>query len=114
MILMNSALQAFTAIVKTGSVHGAARTLGLTQTAVTQRLKSLEAGLRLTLFLRSRRGMTLTDDGSALLKYCRASEELEGEFQARVSGKTPGDVSLTIAGPTSALSTRVVENCSGL
>src|SRR5665213_438142 len=114
MILLNPGLNAFKAIAETGSVHAAARSLGLTQTAVTQRLKGLESHLRLTLFLRSRRGMSLTSDGSALLQYCRANADLEGEFFSRVSGHSPIDVALTVAGPTSALSTRIVENCAGL
>lgn len=111
---MNHGLQAFKAIAEAGTVHAAAARLGLTQTAITQRLKGLERDLKLTLFLRSRRGMSLTDDGNALLQYCRASEDLEGAFLSRVSGQGRGDVALTIIGPTSALSTRVTEDCRRL
>jgi LysR family transcriptional regulator (chromosome initiation inhibitor) len=114
MILLNQGLHAFLAVVEFGTVHAAADHLGLTQTAVTQRLKGLEGDLKLTLFLRSRRGMAMTDDGSALLQYCRAAQELEGIFQSRVSGQSKGNVSLTLVGPTSALSTRVVDNCTHL
>ncbi len=111
MILQNQGLEAFVAIVEAGTVHSAADTLGLTQTAVTQRIKSLESELKLTLFLRSRRGMALTSDGTALLQYCRAAGELEGVFLSKVSGKTRGDVQLTVVGPTSAMSTRVATDC---
>ncbi len=114
MTLLHPGLRAFLAIVESGTVHAAAGLLGLTQTAVTQRLKGLESELSLTLFLRSRRGMALTAEGSALLQYCRATQELEGIFLSRVSGEIKDDVSLTLVGPTSALSTRVVDNCYGL
>lgn len=114
MILTNHGVHAFKAVVETGTVHAAADVLGLTQTAVTQRLKGLERDLGLTLFIRSRRGMTLTSDGAALLQYCKATEELEGAFLSRVSGVEREDISLTLVGPTSAISTRVVEDCREL
>jgi DNA-binding transcriptional LysR family regulator len=111
MILMQNGLKAFKAIVECGTVHSAADLLGLTQTAVTQRLKALERDLGLTLFLRSRRGMSLTAEGQSLLQYCRAVEDLEGDFLSSISGDQRQDVELTVVGPTSAISTRVVENC---
>jgi len=58
--------------------------------------------------------MTLTSDGTALLQYCRATEELEGAFLSRVSGQSREDVSVTIVGPTSAISTRIMDNCKEL
>jgi DNA-binding transcriptional LysR family regulator len=63
MIIFNQGTKAFLATVELGTVHAAAEKMGLTQTAVTQRIKALEADLGLTLFLRSRRGMALTEDG---------------------------------------------------
>ena len=58
--------------------------------------------------------MSLTSDGEALLQYCRSAEELEAVFMSRVSGETRGDVELVIVGPTSAVSTRIVNNCLDL
>src|SRR4051812_1214866 len=110
MIMQSQNLKAFFTVTETGTVHAAAGRLGLTQTAVTQRIKALERDLGLTLFLRSRRGMALTPDGVALKQYCRSAEELEGVFLSRVSGQT-GAVALTLVGPTSAVSTRVVQDC---
>ena len=57
MRLLNHNLQAFMAIVQQSTVHGAANKLGLTQTAVTQRIRSIERDLETTLFIRSRKGM---------------------------------------------------------
>jgi DNA-binding transcriptional LysR family regulator len=58
--------------------------------------------------------MSLTQDGQALLQYCRSVEELEGAFLSRVSGQEKSDISLTIVGPTSAISSRVVDDCAHL
>ena len=62
MKLMSSQLLAFWQIHENRSVHGAARKLGLTQTAITQRLKVLETELKVSLFTRTRRGMEITPE----------------------------------------------------
>ena len=112
--LRSPLLIAFESVARLGTTHAAAKELRLTQTGITQRIKALEEGLSLTLFLRSRRGMSLTQEGQALLQFCRGSRELEGQFQAQVEGETRQDVSLTLAGPTSAISTRIAENVEPL
>ena len=107
--LLSQNLQAFTLISRLGTVHAAARQLGLAQTAVTQRLKILEADLNATLFTRSRRGMTLTDSGHALLKYCREAQDLEGEVLAKISGDIDqSSYRITLEGPSSILRARVI------
>ena len=45
MSLLNPNLQAFMSIVRLGTVHGAAAELKLTQTAITQRIRVIEAEL---------------------------------------------------------------------
>jgi DNA-binding transcriptional LysR family regulator len=115
MILLNPPLQAFLAIVEQGTVHGAAGQLRLTQTGVTQRIRALESSLGTTLFLRSRRGMRLTAEGEALLRYCRGAIDLEGQALSRIQGAgTEKPVRVTVSGPTSVMSARVVESCTGL
>jgi len=109
MSLLSPTLEAFSIIAKTGTVHAAARELGLTQTGVTQRLRSLESALSATLFTRSRRGMKLTVEGESLLRYCESARDLEGEVLARI--QNPGRMTgarLRITGPTSLLESRVV------
>ncbi len=83
MSLLSPQLQAFQAIVKYKTVHAAADTLNVTQTAVTQRIRALEEKLRVTLFIRTRRGMLLTSEGEALLRYCQAVRDIEGEALAK-------------------------------
>jgi DNA-binding transcriptional LysR family regulator len=114
LILRSPLLDAFEATARLRTTHAAAKELRVTQTAITQRLKALEAGLSMTLFLRSRRGMALTAEGKSLLQYCYGSRELEGHFLSQVTGEDRIEVPLTIVGPTSAISTRVAENIETL
>jgi ArgP family transcriptional regulator len=106
---MDPQLQAFTAISEQGSVHGAADELFLTQTAVTQRLKGLEGKLGTSLFTRSRRGMLLTSEGEALLRYCQSAKALEGAALAQIKGMGMStSVRVSLVGPSSLLQTRVL------
>ncbi len=112
MSLLNPQLQAFVAIVKHNTVHAAAVQLHITQTAVTQRIRALEQSLQTTLFVRTRRGMLLTPEGEALLRYCQAAQDLEGEALANIkgaAGKT--EVRVTISGPTSIMRSRIIPQC---
>ena len=113
-IIRNPLLEAFEATARLKTTHAAAREIRVTQAAITQRLKALEEGLSMTLFLRSRRGMTLTDEGKALLQYCHGTRELEGQFLSQATGEGRTEVSLKIVGPTSAISTRIAENVQAL
>lgn len=115
MSLLSLNLQAFLAITRQGTVHGAANELHLTQTGVTQRIRSLEKELEATLFTRSRKGMKLTTEGEALLRYCKGAEDLEGEALSQISnGGKDKPVYVTIAGPTSIMTARIVEQCKSL
>jgi LysR family transcriptional regulator, chromosome initiation inhibitor len=104
----------FEAVARLGTAHAAAAELNVTQTAITQRIKALESGISITLFLRSRRGMKITDEGKALLQYVVGSRELEGQFLSLVQGRDRNEVSLRLVGPTSAISTRIAENLEPL
>ncbi|AXF25953.1 LysR family transcriptional regulator [Burkholderia pyrrocinia] len=61
-------LRALVAVARSGSIHEAARTLHLTQPAVTRSLRDLEDELGLMLVARSSSGVTLTDAGRAMLR----------------------------------------------
>ncbi len=113
MSLLSQNLQAFVAIVKQGTVHGAAKELHLTQTGVTQRIRALESLLSTTLFVRSRKGMQLTAEGRALLRYCQAARELEGDALAQIDGAgKQREVRIQIAGPTSIMRSRIIPQCA--
>lgn len=109
MNLISPQLQTFMSVVETKTVHAAAAALNLTQTAVTQRIRTLETQLKTTLFIRSRRGMELTREGEALLRYCQTVKILEGETIAQISGAGQlTEVEVRIEGPTSLMRSRVI------
>ncbi|MFC6152178.1 LysR family transcriptional regulator [Nocardioides yefusunii] len=64
-------LRYFLAVVDSGSVHGAAGTLGVTPPSVSQGLRALERDVRTPLFRRVGRGMVLTSAGQALVTPAR-------------------------------------------
>lgn len=66
-------LQAFVEVAQRGSLSRAAEALFVTQPTLTARMKGLERELGSTLFLRSGRGMRLTDAGRAFLPYAERS-----------------------------------------
>jgi len=113
-VLKNPLLIAFEKVVELKTVHAAADDLKLTQAAVTKRIRQLEAEMGVTLFLRSRKGMTLTEEGKALFQFCKTTSEAEGQFLSRLKGKDRQEVSLTIVGPTSAISSRINKDCLSL
>lgn len=59
----------FLAVLREGSLSGAARTLGLTQPTVGRHVDTLEQALGLSLFTRSQSGFIATDDALALQPY---------------------------------------------
>lgn len=66
-------IQAFLAIVESGSFGLAAERLHLTQTAISHRMRKLEDGLGAQLVVRTSRGISLTPAGEALLPRARAA-----------------------------------------
>ena len=72
--------QIFLKVARLGSISNAAKALGQTESSVTQALHALEGELHLTLFDRSRTGVTLTAQGKALLPYVEAVEESENRL----------------------------------
>lgn len=81
-------LDAFYAAAQTLNFSQAAKELHITQSALSQRIKSLEEELGLTLFVRMPRGVALTDAGTRLLRYCQARSSLESELLEDLTGKT--------------------------
>jgi DNA-binding transcriptional LysR family regulator len=82
-------LATFVRIVDTGSLSGAARSLGVSLPAVSRQLRSLEKQLGLTLVVRSTRRLSVTEDGRQW--YGRATRVLaELEEGRRASGSSHG------------------------
>lgn len=94
------AFSTFVRIVEMGSISGAARDLGLSQSAVSQALKTLETRLGARLIDRDTRGMALTEIGRAF--YAKAKVALEAMAEAEgAAAETVGRLSgrLKVHGP---------------
>ena len=63
----------FTEVAEAGNITAAAQTLFISQSAVSQSIKQLEAELQTRLFARNSRGVTLTADGRMLYEYVRSA-----------------------------------------
>jgi LysR family transcriptional regulator (chromosome initiation inhibitor) len=109
MSLLSDNLKAFLKVCEQGTVLDAAVAIGLTQTGVTQRIRSLESSLGVTLFLRSRSGMKRTKEGEELFQYCQNVLRMESEslsfFKEEAVRKS---VEVTFCGPTSLMRARIV------
>lgn len=113
MILLNSNLSAFLAVVENSTVSAAAKKLGITQTGATQRIKTLERELGAALFLRSRSGMTLTPEGTTLLRNCMQVRDLEGKLASELKGNGfHQEVEVSITGPGGVMARRVIPQCA--
>lgn len=76
-------LQALILVVDTGSLSEAARLLGLTQSALSKSIKSLELELGVPLFERTSAGLTATAYNQPVLGYARAT--IEGLHRVRTN-----------------------------
>ncbi len=73
------ALAMFLAVAEHGGVLAAARAIGRSQPAVSERVRQLEETLGVALFLRTARGMTPTSAGRELAGYARRVQALLAE-----------------------------------
>ena len=63
----------FKEVAEAGNITAAASALFISQSAVSQSIKQLEAELQTRLFARNSRGVTLTPDGKMLYEYVRSA-----------------------------------------
>jgi len=91
-------LRAFVTVVETGGHTRAARSLGVSQSTVSETLVSLERAVGAELFRKGARGkvIALTPAGEALLPYARRILAMTGELVARLAGVTR-EVKATLA-----------------
>lgn len=92
-------LQYFIAVAEEGTVSGAAQSLSISQSAVTEAIKELEGDLGVALFERHRRGLTITHKGHQF--YRHANRILGSVSDARRSfapeqASAPGSLQLGV------------------
>ena len=84
-------------IADCGSMNEAAHRLFITQPSLSSTIKDLETELSLTLFIRSNRGISITQEGEEFLGYARQIMQeynlLEDRFRDRSRRKTKFSVS---------------------
>ncbi|XGC81902.1 LysR family transcriptional regulator [Bdellovibrio bacteriovorus] len=108
-------LSAFLQTAKDLNITNAAKELGLTQSALSQRISLLESDLEVTLFVREPRGLKLTEAGEKLLKFASIQMQLENELLGDIKGsqeKIAGHFRL--AAYSSVLRSVIIPSLAGL
>lgn len=78
---LNSAqLEAFTSLAKILNFTKAAKSLYVTQSALSQRIAKLEEDLGVTLFIRDKSSIRLTEAGHRVLRFCQISDSAERDL----------------------------------
>jgi DNA-binding transcriptional LysR family regulator len=101
-------LQAFIEVARARSVSRAADSLFLTQPALTARIQGLERDLGAQLFVRTPRGMRLTEAGDAFLPYAVRALETLADGRRLVNAFERGGAGKLALGAAPAVSTYVL------
>ncbi len=102
-------------ISRTGSISKAAENLSVAQPNLSRAVKELESGLGISIFERTRTGMTVTPEGERLLSAGERILREVGELETMFSGETlPLNSLSVIAAPSAYLSHAFVSFCAAL
>ena len=101
-------LDAFVEISRRGTVSQAAEALFVTQPTLTARLKSLEQELDAVLFIRSGRGMRLSEAGHAFLPYAERALDATAAGKRMLGELARGESGHLALGAAPAVSTYVL------
>ncbi len=105
------------AIAEYGSINAAAGNLYASQSNLSTAIKELEQELKITVFTRSNRGVSLTNDGTELLGYARQVIEQADMLETRYAQNKPAQLRLAVSTQHYAFSVQafvnVVESCEG-
>jgi DNA-binding transcriptional LysR family regulator len=101
-------LEAFVEVARRGSVSRAAEALYATQPTLTARLKGLEQELDAKLFIRSQRGMRLSDAGRAFLPYAERTIDTVSSGRRLLAELARGEGGQLALGAAPAVSTYVL------
>ncbi len=101
-------LRVFVSVAQAGSFSRAAKAMFLTQSAVSQQIHALEAGLGVQLFARRHRGVQLTEAGERLLTYAEKILWLVGTAESEVMEIGNLDTGKLLVGATPVASVYLV------
>lgn len=97
-------LRTFREIAETGNFTKASENLHLTQSAVSHQIKALEDELGVRLFIRGKRGVSLTDAGEAAMEHANKILEEADKLRLSVAGRESAIVGrVRVAAATQAL-----------
>ena len=85
------------AIAEYGSINAAAQNLYVSQSNLSTAIKELERELGITIFTRSNRGVTLTNDGTELLGYARQVIEQADMLEMRYTKSGNSQMHLAVS-----------------
>jgi DNA-binding transcriptional LysR family regulator len=102
-------------ISRTGSISKAAENLSVAQPNLSRAVKELESQLGISIFERTRTGMTVTPEGEKLLSAGERILREVGELETMFSGEAlPRESLSVIAAPSAYLSHAFVSFCASL
>lgn len=101
-------LEAFVEAARTGHVGRAAEALFITQPAMSARLKGLESSLGVELFVRTRRGVRISEAGKAFLPFAQRALESVTDGRQLVAELSRGSEGRLAIGAAPAVSTSVL------
>lgn len=105
---MDRKITAFLAVARLGNLTLAADRIGLTQPALTKTIRRLEAELGAKLFVRTARGMALTDLGELFMGHARAIESHWMQAREEADARTSGEITDLRIAAGSAYHMRIV------
>ncbi|UOQ56816.1 LysR family transcriptional regulator [Leucobacter allii] len=95
-----SMIEAFIAVVDHGSTNAAAAEVGITQPALSRRIKGLEAAVGHPLFLRNATGLALNALGAEFLPVARSLQLQFGTASRFIRGRAGSGMRFTVACPS--------------
>lgn len=101
-----SKFEVFVTVVESGSLTKAGEILGLTQSAISHAIASLEKEYGFTILTRGRSGISLTDNGARLLKYMREMLRWQEQMLQEVSAINGIEVGTVRVGTFTSVSTQ--------
>lgn len=96
-------LRYITAIAESGSINGAANLLQVSQSSLSNALSNLEREMKIVVFQRNNRGVSLTPEGEEFLGYARRAIDEFRALEVRYSGRARTRRRFAVAAQPSAL-----------
>ena len=103
--------RSFLAVVREGSLSGAARALALTQPTIGRHIDALEQALQVSLFTRSQAGLNATEGATALVPFAEAMASAAAALQRAASGEAEDERGVVRITASEMVGTEVLPAC---